>query len=126
MTSNTKYEFTCQQCGSGALAHDQFCRRCGTRHATSFSESQTALLAPTRALEDTAPLLTAPLPVYHAVSAPLVRVLTGSLATQPLGRTPCRWAKALRAALISLPVWLMIVLLSPLDAYAAVRATVEQ
>jgi hypothetical protein len=32
----------------------------------------------------------------------------------------------LRAALISLPVWLMIVLLSPLDAYAAVRATVEQ
>jgi hypothetical protein len=83
-------------------------------------------LAPTRALDETAPLATAPLTIYHAVSAPLVRALTGSLATQPLGRGQSRWAKAMRAALISLPVWLMIILLSPLDAYVAVRATVEQ
>ena len=49
--------------------------------------------------------------VYHAISAPLVKALTGSLMTQSLGQTQHRWSKGLLAALISLPIWLMIVLL---------------
>ncbi len=37
-----------------------------------------------------------------------------------------RWSKSLGLVLISIPVWLMIVLLSPLDAYVAVRSMAEQ
>jgi hypothetical protein len=122
-------EIPCQQCGASALASDMFCRRCGARRQAPCSESETALLVPTRGLEETARFATVPLQtgdVYHAISAPLVKAVTGSLMTQPLGRIQHRWSKGLLAALISLPIWLMIVLLSPLDAYAAVRATVEQ
>lgn len=84
---------------------------------------------PTRDLEETARFVTVPLSgeqTYHAISGPLVKAITSSLLAQPVARNKKRWSRGLLAALISLPVWLMIVLLSPLDAYAAVRATVEQ
>ncbi|MGH9844249.1 MAG: hypothetical protein ACREEM_36465 [Blastocatellia bacterium] len=135
MNSKANYqssESPCHQCGSSALALDKFCRRCGARRQATSSENEwqvTAPLVPTRELDETARFTTAPLQngdVYHAISAPLVKALTGSLTAQPSGRIKGRWSKGLLAALISLPVWLMIVLLSPLDAYAAVRATVEQ
>jgi len=60
--------------------------------------------------------------VYRRVSAPLVNaVVTGALAG-PATENQSRLLKRVILALISVPIWLIIVLLSPFDAYAAVKS----
>lgn len=59
--------------------------------------------------------------VYRRVSGPLVSAaVTGALAGTATD-SQSRFIKRVTLALISIPIWLMIVLLSPLDAYAAVK-----
>jgi hypothetical protein len=59
--------------------------------------------------------------VYRRVSGPLVNaVVTGALAA-PSADNQSAFIKRVILALISIPIWLIIVLLSPLDAYAAVK-----
>jgi hypothetical protein len=110
---------------------DKFCRRCGARRRVTPIETEmqaTALLAPTCGLDELSPYATALLQtsdVCHAVSATLVKSVTGSLTARQTRWLKGRWSKSLMLALISLPVWLMIVLLSPLDAYVAIRSMAE-
>jgi hypothetical protein len=80
-------------------------------------------------LEEPSPYATASLRLedpYRTISGPLVKSATGRLAAKKTGRLKGRWSRGLILALISIPIWLMIVLLSPFDAYAAARATVKQ
>jgi hypothetical protein len=58
--------------------------------------------------------------LYHRVSGPLVEAVVANVASGQLGEQG-RLMRRLMLALISLPIWLMIVLLSPLDAYAAAK-----
>lgn len=64
--------------------------------------------------------------VYRRISGPLVNaVATGALvgsSTEKLSP----FVKRVIVALISIPIWLIIVLLSPLDAYAAVKNLARQ
>jgi len=64
--------------------------------------------------------------VYHRISGPLVNaVVTGALAAPSIGNES-PYLKRLVLALISIPIWLIIILLSPLDAYAAVKNLARQ
>jgi hypothetical protein len=108
----------CSACSSGLLERDKFCRWCGARQPVR--EAADECLASVSA---TVALSTGPrAEVYHRVSAPLVNaVVTGALAG-PAIENQSRALKRVILALISVPIWLIIVLLSPLDAYAAVKS----
>jgi len=118
----------CTTCSSGLLAYDRFCRWCGARQheethrAESVGESScrsslcstTALASGTRA------------EVYHRISGPLVNAVATGALVGPTSDNQSAFVKQVILALISIPVWLIIVLLSPLDAYAAVRNLARQ
>ena len=109
----------CGSCGSGLLERDKFCRWCGASQPGFRESMQTRsmfLEAPSDARRD----------VYHRVSGPLVTaVVSGALTGQPAEDVSPMIKRAI-LALIWIPIWLIIVLLSPLDAYSAVRLLARQ
>jgi hypothetical protein len=115
----------CASCGGGLLEYDKFCRWCGARQLNSMASDQLSNspsinlaskgLSPytTSALNESSGLL-------NRVSGPLVSaVIAGVSAGSPDEQS--RIVKRAILALISIPIWLIIVLLSPLDAYAAAK-----
>ncbi len=115
----------CPDCQAATHERDRFCRHCGVELDTrtrmlAVEERPTAELDSTSSRYATAPL--AALPQRRPVSAPLVKLVTAELPA--LGGN--RFARRFTLALIALPIWLMIVLLSPLDAYAATKAVGER
>jgi hypothetical protein len=117
----------CRACGSGLFESDRFCRRCGVHQPHHQRDRETvALLLEPSAYNTSMLVAGARAEVYRRVSAPLVNaVLTGALAGHSID-TESAALKRVILALISIPVWLIIVLLSPLDAYAAVRNLARQ
>ena len=64
--------------------------------------------------------------LYRSISGPLISaVVTGALST-PSTDDHSAFIRRVILALISIPIWLIIVLLSPLDAYAAVKSVARQ
>lgn len=118
----------CIACDAGLLERDRFCRWCGTHQPTRTSASfaapddlglamvpETSVLAPATRAE-----------VYRRVSGPLVNaVVTGALSGEAR-ENQSRFIERMTLALIAIPIWLIIVLLSPLDAYAAVKNLARQ
>jgi len=122
----------CQACASEIRPRDRYCRRCGASQSLSVSSPTAPLTEPGLDASGvsyvTAPL-TAPLAendVYHSVSGSLVKAITAGLSGSASGRLDSRYARRAMLALISIPIWLLIVLLSPLDAYATARTVVRQ
>ena len=113
----------CSACRAGLLDRDKFCRWCGVRQSVSESTGSVRELA-TRIpeLKDyrTTRLVTGN--VYHPVSGPLVNAVVEEVAT----RTTGGFSRRLAFALISVPIWLIIVLLSPLDAYASAKILADR
>ena len=124
----------CHACNNDMLVCDRYCRRCGAQQTESMLQNEIgkqsdASIATTKDLDDMSSFVTAPLQtedLYHTVSSPLVKSVTERLAANKTARLKSRWSRGLILALISIPIWLMIVLLSPFDAYTAARSTVEQ
>ena len=117
----------CGACGSGLLEPDKFCRRCGVQQPNQQPNHDRLAASCGLASYKTSALMTGErVEVYRRVSAPLVNaVLSGALAGHSIdNESPV--LKRVILALISIPVWLIIVLLSPLDAYAAVRNLARQ
>jgi hypothetical protein len=124
----------CGACGAGLLESDKFCRWCGvSQHGPAVVESAKATSATdygtcvsrftTTALDQSSlEQAVANVGRYHSVSGPLVSALieslTGNCAAHPRGG----FAKRALLALVSLPIWMLIVLLSPFDAYLAAKA----
>lgn len=125
---------SCTQCRAALLDRDKFCRLCGARQPVLESIGLNGL-PPTRSVEvagDSASCVTVALEagartdVYRRVSGPLVNaVVTGALSA-PSADNHSVFIKQVILALISIPIWLIIVLLSPLDAYAAVKNLARQ
>jgi len=118
----------CIACDAGLLERDRFCRWCGAlqpgRRSATFEASDNIALAVIPATSLLAPATRAE--VYRRVSGPLVNaVVTGAL-TGETRENQSRFIKRVTLALISIPIWLIIVLLSPLDAYAAVKNLARQ
>jgi hypothetical protein len=124
----------CVACASGLLERDNFCRRCGTRqpHYESLALNRVVQI-PTESLECGAQFCETMKvankgrgEVYRRISGPFVdAVVTGALST-PATENQNPFVKRAILALITIPIWLIIVLLSPLDAYAAVKNLARQ
>ena len=111
----------CSTCDAGLLERDRFCRWCGAPQPARTDNialsviPETSVLAPASRAE-----------VYRRVSGPLVNaVVTGALSGEAR-ENQSRFIKRVTLALITIPIWLIIVLLSPLDAYAAVKNLARQ
>lgn len=122
----------CTACDAGLLDRDKFCRWCGARQpAPAGSTLMAGRATPTPQAASNLPLTVeivsgAGTDVYRRVSGPLVNaVVTGALSA-PSSENHSAFIKRVILALISIPIWLMIVLLSPLDAYAAVKNLARQ
>jgi hypothetical protein len=115
----------CTGCDGQLLASDRFCRWCG---AAQPAEASGALAVASEAASErlaaasyaTSLLVEAKRDLYHRVSGPLVDAVVANVASGQLGEQG-RLMRRLMLVLISLPIWLMIVLLSPLDAYATAK-----
>ena len=122
----------CRVCASEVRPRDYYCRRCGASQSLSLSSVTAPLTEPglgaSGASYATAPL-TAPVAendAYHSLSGSLVRAITAGLSSSASARLDSRYARRAMLALISIPIWLIIILLSPLDAYATARTVVRQ
>jgi hypothetical protein len=58
---------------------------------------------------------------YHSVSGPLVRAIADNLTANLRSQRRERFVRRVIQALVSIPIWLVFVLLSPFDAYAAAQ-----
>jgi hypothetical protein len=101
----------CPACSGQLLESDRFCRWCGGAQASDRLAA---------AHYTTALLVEAKSNLYHRVSGPLVNAVIAGVASAELSEQG-RWMRRCMLALVSLPIWLMILLLSPLDAYAAAK-----
>ena len=113
----------CSTCGAGLLDRDKFCRWCGARQpgypTTGAARENTASTPESRDYRTT-PIVSGYL--YHPVSGALVQAVVQTTAHHARGSATRR----LVLALISIPIWMIIVLLSPLDAYASARLLAER
>jgi hypothetical protein len=127
----------CRACGVGIPQSDRFCRLCGAGHTDSLSatlsnQERPVKLASSDSLECSRPpadCATMAMPTragYGPLSGPLVTAVADGLSANLALRFLDRRVKRILLVLISVPIWLMIVLLSPLDTYAAVKASPVQ
>ncbi len=121
----------CHACASEVRPRDRYCRRCGASQNLTVSSATAPLTEPGLRASGVS-FVTAPLDaqsaendVYHRVSGSLVRAITAGLSSSASARLDSRYAKRAMLALISIPIWLLIVLLSPLDAYATARTVIR-
>jgi hypothetical protein len=119
----------CHVCGAVQFERDRFCRRCGASQSSRIDQSNILTKAVTEVVErsdhKTRPLSGSGT-LRQSNSSPLVSIVTQVLSerTTPLSANP--WAMHLVGALVALPLWLMIVLLSPLEAYIAAKTVARQ
>ena|SRR5713101_6591498 len=124
----------CAACSSGLLDYDRFCRWCGARQP----DRQVLELSPVTGWPagsvacNSTLCATAALAggmrtdVYRRISGPLVKAVATGALVGPSAENQSLFIKRVVLALISIPIWLIIVLLSPLDAYAAVKNLARQ
>jgi ribosomal protein L40E len=123
----------CSSCGVDLLERDNYCRRCGVRQprtcdalasgvttgaVTESGSTANKLInhltvASTSALSET--------DTYHKVSGPLVEAVTEGISAHAHSKFHSQLVRRSLSALISIPIWLMIILLSPFDAYFAAK-----
>ena len=116
----------CCACGTGLLESNKFCRNCGVRQSAQVAEfaSSDALISGFETATDallSSAAANGTADAYHPVSGPLVRAVVASVSSRDTGPLYGRLLKSSILALISIPIWIMIVLLSPIDAYLAAR-----
>lgn len=104
----------CHDCGYELRDRDRYCRRCGIRQ-TDHTEPMTQRFATSECGS-----------TYRSFSGPLVHAVTNGVAKNATTQLQNPVAKGVVCALISLPIWLLIVLLSPLDAWIATRSATTQ
>jgi ribosomal protein L40E len=112
----------CHSCGAELIERDKFCRRCGIsqrlRNDSSHELQPKAECATKRFSEDVA--------IHQSFSGSLVTAVTTGLAQRTTALQTNRWTMRLVGALVAVPLWLMIVLLSPLEAVVAAKAIADR
>ena len=119
----------CTECRAGLLDRDKFCRWCGVRQTATINSEHTAPRQAASSMAFCETLALAPearTDVYRRVSGPLVNAVVAGALSAPSTQNQSDFIKSVILALISIPIWLIIVLLSPLDAYAAVKNLARQ
>ena len=110
----------CGSCSSGLLERDRFCRWCGARQTGALIRDaiiSTASPYATSAFEEAGE----PQASFRPVSDPLVKAMITGISAGGDATSHSRVWRVMVQMLGSIPIWLMIVLLAPFDAYAAAR-----
>jgi hypothetical protein len=127
----------CHNCSNERQTSDSFCRSCGISQTMSdqdesWRHSVTTVLETDDGIENSQSLsgslddtLIQP-GSYQSLSSPLVKSLTKNVATRTSSLHSNRFGVSIVAVLIAIPIWMLIILLSPLDAYTAIRAIASQ
>jgi hypothetical protein len=119
----------CQGCGAAQIDGDKFCRRCGVGQGRGVELSNynadSGAIAAGAPVYATAPLSCGAAP-RRSYSGPLINIVTQQLSEQTSSFRANRLAMLLISILVAAPLWLMIVLLSPLDAYVAAKDLAKQ
>jgi hypothetical protein len=103
----------CRACRAEMIDSDRFCRRCGAcQHTSEMAAHSSPLGATTRLLDEDS---------YHSISGPLIKAVARGVSIRISGPLCSRLAIKAVLALVSVPIWMMIVLLSPIDAYLAAK-----
>jgi hypothetical protein len=109
----------CRSCGAGLLDESRFCRSCGV------ATSDLSPLEPrTNVRAESLQYTTNPLSrkeLYHPVSGPLVSAVVAGVPASAQHSPSGPLSKRILLALMALPIWVMIILLSPLDAYQSAK-----
>jgi hypothetical protein len=140
----------CFACAAELKELDKYCRNCGAEQVTVTGERTTSnelrlvqqaqesspispvtpsgrvqshTLESTETLEhhDTQPVSYKTGDAYRRVSGPLVDTVTAQSATRVSGRLHNEAVRHVLSALLAIPIWLIIVVLSPVDAYLAAK-----
>ena len=111
----------CHNCGSQLLESDKFCRHCGVSQRLRNDWSTVVAGRTGRSEYETKPLPGGNNP-SGSFSGKLVNYVTQSVSEETSSLRANRWTMRLVGALVIVPLWLMIALLSPLDAYVAAKA----
>jgi hypothetical protein len=114
----------CHVCARGLLGYDRFCRWCGVRQPEAAASSAPGATCQPALLDGEERGRTERL--CQRVSGPLIDAMVEGMAFGASVGVGGSFMRAAIVTLVSLPVWLMIILLSPLDAYAAARSLVKQ
>jgi ribosomal protein L40E len=109
----------CRTCGAEQHGHDKFCRRCGASQRRVIASAAGVTSDPGWIAGETRPLPGTK--HYDSVSGALVNLVTEGVSTRASSLFVNRWTMLLASTLVAIPLWLMIVMLSPLDAYVAAR-----
>ena len=116
----------CQGCSAVQISRDKFCRRCGVSQSHR-AESLNCITGRVdgaivgraeRSDYETKPLSRCRT-WRRSYSGRLVSIVTQELSGRTSSVRANRWARTLVSLLVAVPLWLLIVLLSPLDAYVA-------
>jgi hypothetical protein len=109
----------CRNCKRHSPAPDNFCRWCG------FQQSEGPLAAAEEGLANTTTVLehTEELPRF---SGKPLHALTKSVAVKTGSLRLNRCGALVIAVLIAIPMWLLIILLSPFDAYVSAKTAWSQ
>lgn len=112
----------CYSCGAELVERDKFCRRCGIsqhhRNDSSNGLQYKSECATQRFSESNG--------LHQSFSGSLVQAVTTGMSQRTTAMQTNRWTMRLVGALVAVPLWLMIVLLSPLEALAAAKAISEK
>jgi len=108
----------CHACSGELHDRDKFCRRCGIRQVNSYVTSAGLACIPEC---ETRPL-GADEKVYQSFSGQLIQIVAQSMSPRVARQSGSRGLRRLVCTLITIPIWMLIVMLSPLDAYTAAKA----
>ena len=111
----------CHTCRAELLESDKFCRRCGLIQSLCTAPLTVAAGHSGRFKYETRPL-SGGADRGGSFSGTLVNFVTQSVSERTSGCGANRWTMRLVGALVMAPLWVMIVLLAPLDAYVAAKA----
>lgn|SRR5262245_19245827 len=109
----------CEACRAESRGSDKYCRRCGAR----IDAPGGARIMPDASSSRVTSSLSQDM--YTLVSGRLIATAVSGISPHvaPLHNALFKW---LISALLSIPIWLIIVLLSPLDAYATAKTISKQ
>jgi len=120
----------CYACEAELRESDRFCRRCGVRQSghiapeitkDDLSDSLTVFAAGLQTPSHATSSLSQEI-LHRPVSGPLAKAVAAGASSGPLAFFYSPLAQKMIMALITFPIWLIIVLLSPLDAYATAKS----
>lgn len=115
----------CRSCGAGLIDGSKFCRSCGVAQGDTLPPSSQPTISVAHAepepLVHYATTRLSQLKLYHPVSGPLVNAVVAGVPASAQHSPAGGFSKRMLLALMAIPIWLMIILLSPLDAYASAK-----